>query len=41
MAEICQRDLGEFGIPVECALSIVVPIFMGWVMSVTSVAMEP
>ena len=27
MAEICQKLLGEFGMPVECALSIVVPIF--------------
>ena len=29
MAEICQRVLSGFGMPVELALSIVVPIFKG------------
>ena len=29
MAEICQMVLDGFGIPVERAVSIVVPIFMG------------
>ena len=29
MAEICQRILDGFGMPVEWALSIVVPIFKG------------
>ena len=29
MAEICQRVLDGFGMPVEWTLSIVVPIFMG------------
>ena len=29
MAEICQRVLDGFGIPVEWSLSIVVPIFNG------------
>ena len=29
MAEICQRVLHGFGMPVEWALSIVIPIFKG------------
>ena len=29
MAEICQKVLDEFGMPAECDLSIVVPIFKG------------
>ena len=29
MAEVCQKVLDGFGMPVECALTIVVPIFKG------------
>ena len=40
MAEICQKVLDGFGIPAEWAISIVVPIFNGKVISGSAVAIE-
>ena len=40
MAEICQKVLDGFGIPAEWALSVVVPIFKGRVISGTVAYIE-
>ena len=40
MAEICLKVLDCFGVPAEWALSIVVPIFMGKVISGTVALIE-
>ena len=40
MAEVCQRVLDEFGMPVERAVGIMVPIFKGWMIAGTVAAIE-
>ena len=40
MTEICHRVLDGYGLPVEWALCIVVPVFKGRVTSGTAAAME-
>ena len=40
MAEICQRVLDGFGMPVELSLSIVVYIFKGKVISANAAAID-